>query len=57
MTRKTQQIVYGLFVFGMCVLFSAAMTIGTGMYGVEQCNNQKESKSRCSCNPDTTGKK
>lgn len=55
MTRKTQKIVYGLFVFGMCVLFSAAMLIGTGMYG--QCNNVKESESRCSCNVDTTGKK
>jgi len=27
MTRKTQRIVYGLYVFGMCVLFSAAMLI------------------------------
>jgi hypothetical protein len=29
MTRKTQRIVYGLFVFGICVLFSAAMSFAT----------------------------
>jgi hypothetical protein len=29
MTRKTQKIVYGLFVFGICVLFSAAMSFAT----------------------------
>jgi hypothetical protein len=55
MTRKTQRIVYGLFVLGICVLFSAAMAIGTGMYG--QCNNQQESVERCSCNQNETGKK
>jgi hypothetical protein len=29
MTRKTQKIVYGLFVFGICIAFSAAMSFGT----------------------------
>jgi hypothetical protein len=29
MTRKTQQIVYGLFVLGICVLFSAVMSFAT----------------------------
>lgn len=29
MTRKTQKIVYGLFVFGICVIFSAAMSFAT----------------------------
>jgi hypothetical protein len=29
MTRKTQRIVYGLFVFGICVIFSAAMSFAT----------------------------
>jgi hypothetical protein len=54
MTRKTQRIVYGLFVLGICIAFSAAMAIGTGMYG--QCNNQKESGCDCSCRRDTTHK-
>jgi hypothetical protein len=29
MKNKTQKIVYGLFVFGICVLFSAAMSFAT----------------------------
>jgi hypothetical protein len=55
MTRKPQNIVYGLFVFGMCVLFLVAMIIGTGTFG--QCNNQKESECRCSCNQNETRNK
>jgi hypothetical protein len=55
MTRKTQRIVYGLFVLGICIAFSAAMAIGTGMFG--QCNNQQESECRCSCNQNETRNK
>jgi hypothetical protein len=29
MTRKTQRIVYGLFVLGICIAFSAAMSFAT----------------------------
>jgi hypothetical protein len=58
MTRKTQRIVYGLFVLGICIAFSAAMAIGTGMFQEEQtkqCNNVKESRCGCSCNQNKTG--